>query len=241
MIKAGSETKTGFHFQARFDFSTSDTPAVWRILRHFLEEKKLAPERLIVKYHVRIFYKNNSNKYVDDVKSREAGIHEVLEIVCRKGNLPGFSLSSIGTRNISISVNREGMNMTCRELQLESDDFDRLAVSLANGIDLRNAVIETTDFSMNLHMRYRDDEYVRTLCSQPSGRYEHTIGHEMWFGDSFWDYTACSKKDILNADWLKVEDRGNHRHVVAWPEPFNSTKGEQGEIQRRLLKLLFGK
>jgi hypothetical protein len=61
----------------------------------------------------------------------------------------------------------------------------------------------------------------------------------MWLGKLFWPHAACSKSDVIQADWLKVEDCGSHLHVVAWPEPFSSSEGEQGEIQRRLLKLLF--
>jgi hypothetical protein len=66
------------------------------------------------------------------------------------------------------------------------------------------------------------------------------VSDEMWLGESFWPHAACRREDVLGADWLKVEDRGSHLHVIAWPEPFTSAEGEQGEVQRRLLKLLFG-
>lgn len=71
--------------------------------------------------------------------------------------------------------------------------------------------------------------------------YLEGVSAEMWLGEPFWRFAACSKENVLNADWLKVENRGSHLHVVAWPEPFTSAEGEQGEIQRRLLKLLFGR
>jgi hypothetical protein len=70
--------------------------------------------------------------------------------------------------------------------------------------------------------------------------YIEGIAAEMWLGESFWQYAKCMKEDVLKADWLKVEDRGSHLHVVAWPEPFTSADGEQGAIQRRLLAVLFG-
>lgn len=69
--------------------------------------------------------------------------------------------------------------------------------------------------------------------------YIEGVSAEMWLGEAFWQYAACSKADVLKADWLAVEDRGSHLHVIAWPEPFSSAEGEQGAVQRRLLKLLF--
>jgi|GEM_PF-4377908 len=72
------------------------------------------------------------------------------------------------------------------------------------------------------------------------GKYEEGVSAEMWLGERFWQYAACSKGDVLSADWLKCEDRGHHMHLEAWPEPFTSAEGEQGKIQRRLLGLLFG-
>ena len=69
--------------------------------------------------------------------------------------------------------------------------------------------------------------------------YIEGVSADMWFGDSFWQYAACTKQDVLDCSWLKCEERDNHLYVQAWPQPFSSAEGEQGEIQRKLLKLLF--
>ena len=70
--------------------------------------------------------------------------------------------------------------------------------------------------------------------------YIEGVSAEMWFGDAFWKHAACTKNDVLYANWLEVENCGDLLHVKAWPEPFTTDEGEQGEIQRRLLRLLFG-
>jgi hypothetical protein len=70
--------------------------------------------------------------------------------------------------------------------------------------------------------------------------YIEGVSAEMWFGDTFWQHAKCTKEDVLKQDWLHCEQRPTHLYVRAWPEPFSSAEGEQGEIQRRLLDLLFG-
>ncbi|NJK93270.1 MAG: hypothetical protein HC904_16545 [Blastochloris sp.] len=65
------------------------------------------------------------------------------------------------------------------------------------------------------------------------------VSAEMWLGEAFWQYASCTKEDVIKTDWLKVENRDSHLHIEAWHEPFTSADGEQGEVQRKLLKLLF--
>ncbi|MGJ8639039.1 MAG: hypothetical protein ACSHYA_06560 [Opitutaceae bacterium] len=73
------------------------------------------------------------------------------------------------------------------------------------------------------------------------GLVSHQIGisAEMWIGDEFWQHVKCTRDDVLKADWMTCEDRGDHLHLIAWPRPFDCYEGEQAVIQRKLLKLLF--
>lgn len=70
--------------------------------------------------------------------------------------------------------------------------------------------------------------------------YLEGVSAEMWFGESFWQYASCTKDEVMACEWLKCHDRGFQLHVVAWDVPFTSTAGEQGQVQRQLLKMLFG-
>lgn len=72
------------------------------------------------------------------------------------------------------------------------------------------------------------------------GDYLEGVAAEMWFGESFWQYASCTKEDLKSCDWLKCDDRNFQLHVEAWDGPFTSEEGKQGELQRELLKMLFG-
>lgn len=66
------------------------------------------------------------------------------------------------------------------------------------------------------------------------------VASDMWFSEKFWQYASCSKQELVEQDCLTVRELENGViHVNAWPESFSSAEGEQGVVQRRLLKLLF--
>lgn len=71
-------------------------------------------------------------------------------------------------------------------------------------------------------------------------RYLEGVTSDMYFGEDFWQYASCTKDEVLAQDWLKIRHLLNGViHVQAWPESFTTAEGEQGVVQRRLLKLLF--
>lgn len=63
---------------------------------------------------------------------------------------------------------------------------------------------------------------------------------DMWFGEAFWQYAVCSKEELISQDWLTVRHlQKGVVHVRSWPVAFTTAEGHQGEVQRKLLKLLF--
>lgn len=62
---------------------------------------------------------------------------------------------------------------------------------------------------------------------------------DMWLGPAFWDYVPCKKAEVLAQPWLRVHETPHFLRINAYPEPFTRPDGEQGEIQRRLWRLLF--
>jgi len=62
---------------------------------------------------------------------------------------------------------------------------------------------------------------------------------DLWLGPCFWDYAPCRKEEVLTQRWLKVRETEHFVHINAYPEPFTRPDGEQGEIQRKLWRLLF--
>jgi len=63
---------------------------------------------------------------------------------------------------------------------------------------------------------------------------------EMWFGESFWQHGACSREEVKACDWLHTEEwENNVLYVKAYDKEFDEAEGEQLEVQRKLLKLLF--
>jgi hypothetical protein len=72
--------------------------------------------------------------------------------------------------------------------------------------------------------------------------YEEAVGAMMWLGRPFWKLTGASKKEVIGQTWLKCHELPNGvLQVQAWPKPFTSAEGEEGEIQNRLRDLLFPK
>jgi len=122
------------------------------------------------------------------------------------------------------------------------DEWDSFFMTSHIGENLVNVLIHPKSFRRSLRQYKTPPE--NDLIKAPGlandrGAYLEGVAAEMWFGESFWQYAACSKEDVLACDWLKCQDRRFQLHVEAWPEPFTSAEGEQGEVQRRLLELLF--
>jgi hypothetical protein len=62
----------------------------------------------------------------------------------------------------------------------------------------------------------------------------------MWLGPFFWQYAACTKDDVLAADWfLEKRDTPHYLYIKSWQHPFTRPDGEQGRAQAKLWKLLF--
>lgn len=62
----------------------------------------------------------------------------------------------------------------------------------------------------------------------------------MWLGPHFWQYAACTKKEVLAADiFLEKRETPDFLYLKSWPEPFTRPEGEQGRVQRKLWQLLF--
>jgi hypothetical protein len=63
---------------------------------------------------------------------------------------------------------------------------------------------------------------------------------EMWLGSHFWQFSKCSKEEVLAADFLlEVRDTPYFLYLKSWPQPFTRPDGEQGRVQQKLWQLLF--
>lgn len=73
----------------------------------------------------------------------------------------------------------------------------------------------------------RSKEILPTIRFSPSG--------EMWLGPHFWQYAACTKEEILGADFfLEKRETPHFLYLKSWPEPFTRPDGEQGRVQQKL-------
>lgn len=70
--------------------------------------------------------------------------------------------------------------------------------------------------------------------------YIEAVGSTMWLGERFWQVTGTSKNKVLSSDQFDVTEKNGVVKVVAQDAPFTDWKGEQGERQNQLRKLLFG-
>lgn len=176
---------------------------------------------------------------VDDVGKykRRSGLL-VVEVSDKKvGNR-----STLGLQTISIS-DTNNLNLTLRAND-GTGVLDSLYRRLSDEGKLINAVATREEYrseQINVSTRLRLDQWLvagPSLC-KPGTNVFWGISAEMWFGPEFWEFSATDKEIVKAQPWLVCEDRESHLYVRAWPEPFTSDSGEQGEIQRKLLKLLF--
>ena len=66
-----------------------------------------------------------------------------------------------------------------------------------------------------------------------------SVAADMWMGPRFWTHAACTPEEVRAQSWLRIEENQNYMHINCWPEPFTRPDGEQGELQRKLWRLLF--
>jgi hypothetical protein len=66
-----------------------------------------------------------------------------------------------------------------------------------------------------------------------------SVAADMWFGPTFWPEAACTPEEVRAQPWLKIEETEHYMHINCWPEPFTRPDGEQGELQKKLWRLLF--
>lgn len=72
--------------------------------------------------------------------------------------------------------------------------------------------------------------------------YHVTIASHMWLGPEFWKIAACTPEQVKAQDWLKWEEWPHGvLYIHCWPVPFNRPDGEQGQLQKKLWRLLFDK
>ncbi len=122
-------------------------------------------------------------------------------------------------------------------------DLDVFGADLADELPISNLIVQQGSYLESLReflIPNRTNLYAAPGYSNGRVGYIEGVSAEMWLGESLWRYVKCTKQALLEQDWLYCEDRASHLYVRAWPEPFSSAEGEQGEIQRRLLGLLFG-
>ena len=121
--------------------------------------------------------------------------------------------------------------------------LDEFGMRIGEAISISNMIVQQATYLDALrqhHVPNRTNLHLAPCYNNGRDGYIEGVSAEMWFGDSFWQYAKCTKLDLLSQDWLYCEERASHLYVRAWPEPFSSADGEQGEIQRRLLNMLFG-
>lgn len=127
--------------------------------------------------------------------------------------------------------------------ELVTRQLDNFGSALADSLPLSNMVVQQQSYLMPLRKHRnpgRNNLYIAPCYNNGRDGYIEGVSAEIWLGEPFWEHAKCSKADVLKQDWLHCEERPSHLYVRAWPEPFSSAEGEQGEIQRRMLDLLFG-
>ncbi len=121
--------------------------------------------------------------------------------------------------------------------------LDQFGSRLAEALCISNITVQQSsylDLLRDFHIPNRTNLYLAPCYSNGRNGFIEGVSAEMWLGEAFWQYAKCTKEDVLRQHWLHCEERPTHLYVRAWPEPFSSAEGEQGEIQRRLLDQLFG-
>lgn len=237
MQKSGLQIELSTYFRASLNPKQFSPTKVWPCLREFIEKHDMTTQPLKMHYNVK------ARSEYDLGDSVTVSFGDVEEFLLNDKGVPSLSLSSFlsdeNSYEFSLNASSGRINLSSQK-PIIADQWQILVKTLSDNFELRNALVQTSHFLDQVRAIYSNGNLPKILWGERNPQYCRSIAAEMWFGDAFWQYASCNKEDILNADWLKVEDGETHLHVVAWPEPFNSTEGEQGEIQKRLAKLLFG-
>ena len=70
--------------------------------------------------------------------------------------------------------------------------------------------------------------------------YIEVVGSVMWFGPEFGSLVSATKDDIEHLAWVKnTLLKGDVVRIESASEPFATSEGESGEIQRKLRKVIF--
>ena len=72
--------------------------------------------------------------------------------------------------------------------------------------------------------------------------YIEGIGSEMWLGKRFFEQVNLDPSEVLSCAWLETKQLENGVvYLKAYDTPFDSSEGEQAEMQFNLRELLFSK
>lgn len=182
-------------------------------------------------------------------EEREMGLDDISEFLQHSQSVcGGFGMCIWDQRkmfnNQLISWRSVDQSFTLGFLTSELKYCDLLVRRFAAIIQISNVIAYLQPYANSFHKDFFRPPNSNLLMapglSNFRNGYIEGVSAEMWFGEAFWAHARCSKADVLKQDWLHSEERPGHLYVRAWPEAFSSAEGKQGEIQRRLLDLLFG-
>ncbi|MGJ8677887.1 MAG: hypothetical protein ACSHX0_10250 [Akkermansiaceae bacterium] len=215
---------------------------VWQEIGGFLQHRKCLGEAYEVNLQMERSGENDtgvtkliSSDLIERELCRDEGVPTLwATLPPKKGILPD--------QRLTYSTRREKLNLSGK-LGHFPDEWDSFFMTSNIGENLVNALVHPRSFRKALRAYKTPPE--NDLLKAPGlandrGDYLEGVAAEMWFGESFWQYASCTKEDLKACDWLKCDDRNFQLHVEAWDGPFTSAEGEQGEMQRELLKMLFG-
>jgi len=70
--------------------------------------------------------------------------------------------------------------------------------------------------------------------------YHEAVGSVVWLGEPFWQLSGAEKSSLAYFDWLRVSHpEQNVIRIQSAESCFSGPDAKDGEIQRRLRKLLF--
>lgn len=215
---------------------------VWNELAGFLQYRGYLKED----YHLSLGMKK---KGASDLGTIEVKTYEEIE-VCLKRDEGSPVLRAVhklaGTilydQSLTYFANKGELIVFADEGHIP-EDWDGFLITSKIGEKITNAIQTDRKYlsAQNKHATPPENNLFQLpALSNLRDNYLEGVSAEMWFGQSFWQYASCTKEELMACDWLKCQDRGFQLHVEAWDGPFTSAEGEQGEVQRQLLKMLFG-
>lgn len=234
MVDALPEMKESYLFNARISESLGPSD-VWMAVLPTIQQFS---SRMGNKYSLScgspsFSSKASPNEIVDILKTHDDGSYL---ITWRNEQIQTMHSFSYFERDRSLSFRFSA--------EITSPPFDIFGIALANALPLTNMVFQANTYLDSFDDSHwnpgRNNLYLAPCYNNGRDGYIEGVSSEMWLGAPFWQYAKCTKQDLLSQDWLHCEERPSHLYVRAWPPPFSSAEGEQGEIQRKLLDLLFG-